>query len=77
MISGTPRAKFPSSGTDVSRVNSGIAMPSFFDPPWVTLRKTSTPWEWDGAGRAQHARRRAASEQEPEKRARSRHRRHP
>ena len=43
MISGTPRAKLPSSGVWLSRVNSGIAMPSFFDPPWVTLRKTSTP----------------------------------
>ena len=55
MISGTPRAKLPSSGAEVSRVNSGIAMPSFFDPPWVTLRKTSTPWECEGVGRRQHA----------------------
>ena len=55
MISGTPRAKLPSSGAAVSRVNSGIAMPSFFDPPWVTLRKTSTPWECEVRGRRQHA----------------------
>ena len=51
MISGTTRVKLPSSGADVSRVNSGIAMPSFFDPPWVTLRKTSTPCECE-RGRA-------------------------
>ena len=44
MISGMTRAKFPSS-CGLTRTNSGTAIPSFFVPPWVTLRKTSTPCE--------------------------------
>src|SRR5215831_15000040 len=48
MISGIARLKFPSSGPGVPRTNSGMAMPNFLVPLWVTLRKTSTPCDHDG-----------------------------
>src|SRR6516165_991389 len=50
ITSGRRWAKLPSSGNELTRVNSAIAIPSFLEPPRVTFKKTSAPWEWDGRG---------------------------